>query len=548
MAENIFEKVLENVNIVDVVSRFVELTPRGKNYFGLCPFHDDNNPTNFSVASDKQIFNCFACKVGGNAIKFIEKYKHLSTFDATMWLANEYHIDTSEFDIKKTDKKNKYYELIGTAQSFFKFVMNNEEYSKQAREYLNKRGITNETINDFGIGLSPSDGDSLTKQLLDKHYLIEDIVLNSLSNGTNDMFIDRIMVPIRDADGRYIAFGGRTYKSNDESNKYLNSKETPIFEKGKLVFNLDRASRTLRGTNYLIINEGYMDVIQAYSKGVKNSIALMGTAMTKEQAELIKKYTNNVIVCLDGDKAGVEGVKGIIPKLEEVGLNYSITILEDGLDPDEYIRKFGVQKYMNAITKKRLDKLGYLYELAKLSYPEINAFNMESFKKEIFSYIKIEKSQSTLEAYLRRLSQDLKVSFESIKQDFESYIGKRPKKGIKAVDNFTISSAYEKATHMVLDYSIKSRDYYTTIENIMGSRVFLKNQEYRSLFIEIGDIYDTKKINNENEMLEELKTRGSLKDFIFNDKIVFSDDDLRLNILKAIKREELKELIDSKFI
>ena len=385
MAENIFEKVLENVNIVDVVSRFVELTPRGKNYFGLCPFHDDNNPTNFSVASDKQIFNCFACKVGGNAIKFIEKYKHISYIDATMWLANEYHIDVSEYKLEKTDKKHKYYELIGTAQNFFRFVMNNEEYSKEARNYLANRGITKEAISEFGIGLSPSDNDALTKQLLDKHYLLEDIVLNSLSSGKNDMFVDRIIVPIRDEEGRYVAFGGRTYKKDDESPKYLNSKETPIFEKGKLVFNLDKASRALRSINYLIINEGYMDVIQSYSKGVKNSIALMGTAMTLEQAELIKRFTNNVVICLDGDRAGIEGVKGIIPKLEEVGINYSITILEDGLDPDEYIRKYGINKYMEAITKKRLDKLGYLYRLARLNYPEITVFNMESFKRDIFS-------------------------------------------------------------------------------------------------------------------------------------------------------------------
>ncbi|MBR4237039.1 DNA primase [bacterium] len=543
MAENIFEKVLENVNIVDVVSRFVELTPRGKNYFGLCPFHDDNNPTNFSVASDKQIFNCFACKVGGNAIKFIEKYKHISYMDATMWLANEYHIDVSEYRLEKTDKKHKYYELVGTAQSFFRFVMNNEEYSKEARNYLESRGITKEAISEFGIGLSPSDSDALTKQLLEKHYLIEDIVLNSLSNGKNDMFVDRIIVPVRDEEGRYVAFGGRTYKKNDESAKYMNSKETPIFEKGKLVFNLDKASRALRSINYLILNEGYMDVIQAYSKGVKNSIALMGTAMTIEQAELIKKYTNNVVICLDGDRAGIEGVKGIIPKLEEVGINYSITILEDGMDPDEYIRKYGINKYMEAITKKRLDKLGYLYRLARLNYPEITVFNMESFKRDIFLNIKNEKSKSTLEIYLKTLADDLKVSYESIKQDFESYIGVRPKV-IKKEDPFKISSAYDKAAHIIIDYSIKSKEYFDQIEKEMSSRVFLKNQEYRALFIDIGDIYDTKIINSDLELIEELKSRGSLKDFIYNSNINFSSNDLKNGILKTIKKEELKEKIE----
>ena len=552
MAENIFEKVLENVNIVDVVSSFVDLEPKGKNLFGICPFHDDNNPS-MSVSREKGIFHCFTCKEGGNAIKFVEKFKHISSIEAARWLAQEYHIDISEFSNQEYDKTKRYYDLLEMSQKFFTFLMSNDDYSKEARNYLLNRGITIETIKDFGIGLSPSDKNALTNQLLSKGFILPDIVINGLSNGDADTFIDRIIVPIRDDQGRTIAFGGRIYKDKDSSlNKYTNSKETPIFEKGKTVFNLDRASRTLREKNYLILNEGYMDVIQAYSKGVKNSIALMGTAMTHEQAELIKKYTNNVIICLDGDRPGIEGVKSVIDRLEEVGINYSITILENNLDPDEYIRKKGIDKYLEALTKKRLDKIGYLYELTKLDYPTINTFNMESFKNSIFEKIKNEKSQSVLETYLKRLSGDLKVSYESISQDFSTFTrGLNPKRKKLTTTNpqnekFKIVTAYEKAEHMIIDYAINSKSYFETIEDVFGSRVFLKDLNYRTLFIEIGDIYDSNNLINEDDLINKLKQRGIYKDFKYNNKIEFSVQDLEKNIIKTIKKEEIKEIIEIK--
>lgn len=553
MAENIFEKVLENVDIVDVVSRFVELIPKGKNLFGICPFHDDSNPS-MSVSRERGIFHCFTCKEGGNAIKFIEKYKHMSSIEAARWLAQEYHIDVSEYGNPELDKTKRYYDMLGTTQKFFTFIMNNDEYSKEAREYLKNRGISYDTIKEFGIGLSPSDSNALTDTLVSKGYILPDIILNGLSTGENDTFIDRITIPIRDEQGRTVAFGGRIYKKGDNSqNKYTNSKETPIFEKGKTVFNLDRASRQMKGVNYLILNEGYMDVIQAYSKGIKNSIAIMGTQMTTDQANLIKKYTKNVIICLDGDRPGIESVKSVATRLEEVGINYSITILENGMDPDEYIRKNGINAYMDALTKKRLDKIGYLYELTKLDYPEINTFNMESFKNSIFDKMKNEKSKSVIETYLKRLALDLKVSIESISQDFETF-SKSKSKNYRNNQNiiknqnegFKVTSAYEKAEHMIIDYALESKPYFDQIENIMESRVFLKDANYRMLFIEIGDIYDSKPKITSFDLINALKERGAYGDFVHDENIQFSFDDLINRIIKTLKREELKELIEIK--
>lgn len=546
MAENIFEKVLENVDIVDVVSSFVKLEPKGKNFFGLCPFHDDSNPS-MSVSREKQIFFCFVCKKGGNAIKFVEEYKHISSIEACRYLANEYHIDVSEFNNVSKNPNEKYYDAMKVSEKFYAFLMNDENYSKEARDYLLDRGINDKVIKEFDIGLSSSDNNALSKTLIDKGFLLPDLVINGLSNGDKDTFIDRVIVPIRDEQGRPIAFGGRIYKKGSTQAKYLNSKETPIFKKGETIFNIDKAALALKNTNYLIINEGYMDVIQSYANGIRNVIALMGTSLTKEQADLIKKYTSNVILCLDGDNPGIKAVMSVYNMLEEKGFNTAIIILPEGLDPDEYLRKYGKDKYLNELSKHRLDKIGYIYELTKIEFGELSTFNIESFKNTIFEKIKGEKSRSILEIYLRRLSSDLGVSFESINQDYISYMSlfdpSYNKAQSKDISNFKTVGAYEKAEEMIIDYSLKSYDYFKEIITRMDTRLFLKKKEYRKLFIEIGDIYDNNPKIETSDLILELKKRGAFGDFLYNDKIEFSFVDLYDNIIKTIKNEDIKDEI-----
>jgi len=548
MADNIFEKVLENVDIASVVSEYVSLEPKGKNLFGLCPFHDDSNPS-MSVSREKGIYYCFVCHSGGNAIKFVENYKHISSIEACKYLANEYHIDVSEFNTSLVDKNKIHYDLMDTAMKFFKFLMNDEEYSKEARAYLRKRGITDEIIKEFNIGLSPSDGESLQKTLIDKGFNPKDIELDGLINGDRDVFIDRIIVPITDEHGRTIAFGGRIYKEKDQNQaKYINSKETPIFKKGQNIFNLDKASLTLKGENpYLIINEGYMDVISAYSNGIKNSVALMGTALTDEQVELLKKYTNNVCLCLDSDNAGVTAVKSIIKKLEEYDIRYSITILNGAKDPDEFLRTYGKDKYLEQIINYRLDKFGYLYELTKRNYPKVDSFNMDSFKKDIFESMKDIDSQAVIETYLRRLSIDLKVSYESTKQDFDTFRRlsdpnyRNHAVKISAEPTFKVGSLYLKASKLIIDYSLNSIAYYEFIESYYNSRVFIEDKYYRDLFIAIGDIYDNKENITTDELILELKRRNVYKDFIYDNKVDFTLSDLENNVLRTFKTIELKE-------
>ena len=548
MAQNIFEKVLENVDIVDVVRRYVDLEPKGKNLFGVCPFHDDHSPS-MSVSKEKGIFYCFTCHEGGNAIKFIEKYKKLSSIEAATFLAQEYHIDISEFDRVSTQTStiNKYYNAMDTAAKFYSFLMNDENLSKDAREYLKSRGIDDDTINEFKIGLSIEDSQALSKTLMSKGYLKSDLIITSLANENEDLFIDRIMVPIRNESGRVVAFGGRIYKKDSKDlSKYMNSKESPIFKKGETIFNLDKAIDALKTTNYLIVNEGYMDVITSYSRGVKNAVAIMGTNITDEQVNLLKKYTKNVAICLDGDKAGMDGVKNLIRGFEKANMNYSVTILPNDMDPDEFIRKNGIELYKEYITTRRLDKMGYIYEVTKKDYGAITSFNLESFKNDIFRQMKDETSNTIIETNLRKLSLDLKISYEAIKEDFKQYRLRlnpnyKETKEVKAESNkFSVKNAFSKAQELVINYSITDKSYFSLIEGRMGGRLFLKDKDLRKIFITIGDLYDYYGILTASEVNMKLREKGI--DFTYNETYSYSKEDLE-KILITFKKESLKEEI-----
>ena len=548
MAENIFEKVLENVDIVDVVKSYVDLEPKGKNLFGLCPFHDDKNPS-MSVSREKGIFYCFTCKKGGNAIKFIELYKHLSSIEAAKFLAEQYHIDVSEFSHENqyVTERKRYFDCMGMADKFYQFLMSDETFSKEAREYLLSRKLGPDAIKLFNIGLAPTDPKGLSKTLLDKGFLASDLSLCGLANDQNDVFIDRIMVPIHDEQGRTIAFGGRIYKKGSDQAKYVNSKETPIFKKGEIIFNLDKAAASLREKNYLIINEGYMDVITAYAMGIKNSVALMGTSITAEQIELLKKYTKNIIICLDGDKPGMEGAKVVMAKLEEAGLNFASVLLPDDMDPDDYIRKYGSEKYLDLIENHRLDKLGFAYELTKKRYGAITTFNIESFKNEIFGVIKEEKSETIIESELRRLSIDLDVSYEAVRSDFLSYRQKfdpnyGKEKAFKPV-LYPIEGAYRKAEKFIIEYALTGKNYFEEIVARMGGRVFLRDKDLRLIFIAIGDIYDSTDDVSTDDLINKLKDKGLYGDFIYDKNVAYSLQDLYSNVIRTFEKEDLKEEI-----
>ena len=337
-------EIRNRTDIVEVISKYIPLTKKGNNYFGICPFHDDHNPS-MSVSPDKQMFKCFVCEKGGNVFNFVASYEHISFKEAVAILGNKlgYNIKTSA---NLVNNQSEDYEIYALSTKFYQ----NNLYSnlgKNAMEYLLKRNFSKNTIKKFEIGLSISRL-PLTDFLLKKEYNLNKLIDLGLTNTmSNDIFVDRIMVPLQDLNGNVIGYSGRIYQTNDDR-KYINSKESNLFKKNNLLYNYHRAHEKLKKEDSIIVMEGFFDVIRADTIGITNCVATMGTALTKQHINILKKITNNIILCFDGDKAGETATIRAIPLLEEAGIFPKIIRLEEK-DPDEFIIKRGKEAFLNKI-------------------------------------------------------------------------------------------------------------------------------------------------------------------------------------------------------
>ena len=371
LSQEKINEIRNSVNIVDVISSYIPLTPRGKNYFGVCPFHDDNNPS-MSVSPSRQIYKCFSCGATGTVFKFIMDYENISFLEAVKKVADIGGVSVNIGKIKKKQTNTKLHQIYDLSLKFYINNLNTPS-GKEAREYLKKRNINEDIIKEFQIGLSLKQG-ALSKILIDKFK--PDEVLKSGLVGKNDygyydLFYDRIMFPLYDLDGNPVAYSGRIYNREDNS-KYFNTRETEIFKKGELIYNYHRAKDIARQKNKIIIMEGFMDVIRAYTVGIKNTIAMMGTAVTDAQAHLIKRMAKDIILCFDGDEAGAKATMSCLNELLKLGVTPKIVRLEDNLDPDEYIQKYGKEAFQRKIDNpiSSMDfKLSYLKNGKDLTSP-----------------------------------------------------------------------------------------------------------------------------------------------------------------------------------
>ena len=286
MDQSLINKIRENTDIVEFIGKYIPLQKKGKNYFGLCPFHNDNNPS-LSVSREKQIFKCFVCGEAGNVFNFLMKYENISFVEAVKIIGNEIGISVATKENIKVDKNKDFYDIYELSCSYYQNNLLSKE-GLDARNYLEKRKLDSKTIKEFNIGLSLNKRDTLIKLLEKKGYKLE--VLNNLglASGDVDTYINRIIFPLYNINGKINGFSGRIYHG-ENTNKYLNTKETPIFKKGENIYNYHRAKEEVRKDKFVIIMEGFMAVIRAYTIGIKNCIALMGTSLTEEQINLIKK-------------------------------------------------------------------------------------------------------------------------------------------------------------------------------------------------------------------------------------------------------------------
>ncbi len=486
-------EIRDNADIVEIISNYVSLTPRGKNYFGICPFHDDNNPS-MSVNRDKKIYKCFSCGATGTVFKFVMDYENISFLEAVKKVADSAGISVDIGAIPKLKNHSKLHEIYDLS---LKFYLNNINTSagKEAREYLKSRGINDAIIKEFQIGLALDGKDALAK-LLFKKFDEKDIMKSGLVNknayGFLDLFYGRIMFPLCDLKGNVVAYSGRIYNREDNS-KYFNTWETEIFKKGELLYNYHRAKDSARLNNQIIVMEGFMDVIRAYSIGITNVVATMGTAVTKEQAILIKKMAKEVILCFDGDEAGAHATMACADELLAIGVTPKIIALTDGLDPDEYILKNG-DEFKNLIknTMNVMDfKLNYIKKGKNLN----NTVDEAKYVNEAIKEINKINDDILKELTIQKIAGETGLDEGVLRSKLENKVvaPKVPKKPKIKMNK------YEIAERNLIYYMLR----YPEVINIYNTKVtYMPTAEYRLLAREIKMFYQDNGFINEADLID----------------------------------------------
>lgn len=465
--DDILQKIDDETDIVALVSEFLPLKKQGKNYVGLCPFHDENTPS-FSVSPEKNIAKCMGCGEGGRPINFYRKIKNISFAESVSELAEKLGIKVDVSVKKETDANNKYYEIMNETANFYVYNLFNSVSGDNTLTYLKNRGLSKETITNFKLGYSAKDKDQLYQFLKSKDYSVTDMMdLGLVKQATDgsyyDLFNNRLMFPITNNQGKIIAFSGRTLDKNDNI-KYVNSPETIIFKKGEVIYQLNEASMEIRKKGHVVIYEGFFDVISAYQAGFKNGVATMGTALTSNQASLIRRTTNKAIIAFDGDKAGINASIKAIPILSSSNINVEVLRIPNKLDPDDYIKEYGSNGYNELLNNKVFDSYQYRYEVYKEGLDLNNANDIKTFEKNITEMLK-SSSPAIISLYKKRLADDLKIN--------ESQI--RIKKEISPYDNMDIDlprnterkklpSKYEEAEKRLFMLMTRSRVWFERIK------------------------------------------------------------------------------------
>lgn len=458
MDNKLIELINENTPIVDLVSEFVSLQKAGKNYRGLCPFHQEKTPS-FFVSPEKNICKCYGCGEGGSPINFYRKIKNISFQEAAEELAERAGVKI-EKTVREKDPYEPFYQLMQEVKEFYKFNLKNSENGQKALEYLYKRELSDEIINHFEIGYAPEHSNALYKLLNDKGYQVSDMiklgVVKQKDDGSYyDLFSHRIIFPITNAKGSVVGFSGRTLNPKD-SIKYVNSPETVIFKKGQLLYHFNEALSEIRKNKQVILYEGFFDVISSYKAGIKHGVATMGTALTIDQAKLIKQFTDSIIIAYDGDDAGVKATLQAIQILEKVRLKTEILTIPEQMDPDEFIKAYGDEKFEILFGEYVKDPYQFRYGYYKKGKDLSNANDITAFKNQVLEMLSY-ADQTIQSLYKSRLAKDLNVSADA----FEIKTKKQPpiprNDVLPKKETQKIANKYEKAERYLIYAMLRSK-------------------------------------------------------------------------------------------
>lgn len=554
LSQEKINEIRQSVDIVDVIGQYLPLEKSGRNYKAVCPFHDDKNPS-LSVSPDKQIFRCFVCGTGGNVFGFLQKYLKISYIEAIKKVAEIGRVDLSDYhlDVEKRPENKEHvalYQMHQEAQKIYSYYLNTK-LGLEAKTYLMNRHFTDELIKEFQIGYAPID--SVLHTAFSKlGYSEIDMAKSGLiieSESHFDRYHDRIMFPLYNQQGQVVGFSGRIYKPTQTDSKYINSPESDIFVKGQVLYHYHQCREAVKQAGFVYLLEGFMDVIAMYKAGIENTVAIMGTALTKGHIQALRRLTTQVYLCLDGDQAGQVAMSKAARELEAAGFKVKIIVLPDGHDPDEIYEEHG-QTGLEEALHKTLKPIEFLMDF---EYRMVDPSNYDD-RKNYLEKMCFEITQITddidRDYYMHILSSKSGFSYEVIMQHVagmkpkkeEEYIHREVKKVIRLVDK------YKKAEHDLLFYMLNSKDVAAKYEAKAG---FMYNDQYRVIasyivdyyrhhaFIEVADLIDS--IKKEELIQTVLEISQSALPLPYEEKAIDDYIQTIASNARKMKKEQLLE-------
>ncbi|WP_239771779.1 DNA primase [Mammaliicoccus sp. P-M58] len=529
--QELINEIREKNDILDVVSEYVKLEKRGRNYIGLCPFHDEKTPS-FSVSEDKQICHCFGCKKGGNVFQFIQEIKGISFVDAVRELGDKVDIHIEQQETAPTegivDDHIKMIEMHELMANNYHYILKHTEEGEAALNYLKSRGFTEELINDRKIGYAPNHS-KFTHDFLEKNgydaVLAYEAGLLSRNDETFDYFDrfrDRIIFPLLNFQGKTVGFSGRTY--TDQSPKYLNSPETPIFQKRKMLYNIDRARKFIRQNDEVILLEGFMDVIKSFEADIKQVVATMGTALSREHVTMVKKLASNVTLLYDGDFAGKEAAINVGKDLLNEGLNVFVVNLPKTMDPDDYITEYGSDAFKSFVEGQ---KQSYVtFKAQQLYYVnENNDLKHEQHIEELIHDINLIQSEFLRKKVLQQVADLYKVDVNSLKnrlspnivQNYTDYNNFVPEMKEKKLDKIG------RAEQALLKHFMNHKQLFLEYHSRINQEDFTSLNN-RVIFSRLNGYYKNNDVFNISDFSSYIEEHQIIETVMYLDSLLINDE------------------------
>ena len=538
-------------DIISIVGSYIPLTQRGKNYFCVCPFHDDHAPS-MSLSSEKQIYKCFSCGATGNVFTFVSEFENVPFIEAVSIVANKCGMELSQATFKSNTSQifKEEYEIMELSQKFFQNNLRTDA-GKLALSYLKERGINDDIIKEFGIGLSIDSNDALLTLLTKKNYDIKKLsdigLINNVNGKTYDMFSRRITFPLWDKDGNIVGFSARIYRGEKDASKYMNSRESKIFKKGETLYNYHNAKDAAKREKKIIVVEGFMDAIRISASGIKNVVALQGTAMTQEQITLLKKLRVKVILCLDNDNAGLLATVNNGEELVKNDIETHVIRLSGEKDPDEYIIANGADAFLDNVNNPLTFfefKLNYLKHNKDLN----NVEDLSAYINDVLKNLANNSDLILREVTLNKLAKDYDISLDVLKNKLNDLapvevkkVVEEPKKEIIRRDTYTIGS--EK----ILYFMMNGEEYISEYQKKLG---YFSDPVYREIANEI--VYFCNNIGTITvaDFITYATSKSEIKDKVMsivndsvNDEVTLEAmDEYILAVSKVMIKNEIKRL------